>query len=295
MKVAITGVTGAVAPFVVAELQKEHELTLFARRPVETKHGVVVGDLTLADDCQRALEGIEGVIHLGGISEPAPKAFHVNTCGTYNLMEAARAQGVSRVVMASTNCVYGHCFQVSNRPFPLEFLPIDETHPCRPEDNYGISKKLDEEMLAIYSHTWGIHTAAMRLNWVWGPKEIDWWTETPEKELERFALYFWAYVDARDAARAFRLALEAPELPGHGVYNISAADTMADEDSLELANRFYPGVKMNSKPTWLLVINLNTLGGTDGRARESRPSWLWQRVTAWLVAPPHSRGCSRGD
>ena len=247
MKVVITGITGAVGPFVVAELEKGHDLTLFARRAIETKHRLVQGDLTSPDDCQHALEGAEAVVHLGGVSEPAPKAFHVNACGTYHLMEAAHAKGLSRVIMASTNCVYGHCFRISNRPFPLEFLPIDETHPCRPEDNYGISKKLDEEILAIYSHTWGIRTAAMRLNWVWGPQEINWWTETSDNELERFAPYFWAYVDARDTARAFRLALEASELPGHGVYNISAADTMAGEDSLEIAKRFYPDVKLNSE------------------------------------------------
>jgi nucleoside-diphosphate-sugar epimerase len=247
MKVLVTGITGSVGPYVVSELEKEHDLTLFARRPIETKHRVVPGDLTSAEDCQRAVEGAEAVVHLGAISEPAPEAFHVNTCGTYYLMEAIRSQGVSRVIMASTNCVYGHCFPISNRPFLLDFLPIDETHSCRPEDNYGISKKLDEEMLAIYSHTWGIRTAAMRLNWVWGPKEIGWWTEMSAQDLARFAPYFWAYVDARDTARAFRLALEAPELPAHGAYNISAADTMADKDSRELVAHFYPEVTLKSE------------------------------------------------
>lgn len=247
MKVVITGATGAVGPFVITELEKGHELHLFVRRPIGTKHRVVLGDLTSADDCQHALEGAEAVVHLGAISEPAPEAFHVNTCGTYHLLEAARAQGLARVIMASTNCVYGHCFPISGRPFPLDFLPIDETHPCRPEDNYGISKKLDEEMLVIYSQTWGIRTAAMRLNWVWGPKEIEWWTELPERDLAQFAPYFWAYVDGRDAARAFRLALEATGLPEHGVYNISAVDTMADEESLELVNRFFPDVELSAE------------------------------------------------
>lgn len=247
MKVVVTGVTGAVGPFVVSELEKEHELSLFCRCNVETKHRVILGDLTLPDDCQRALKGAEAVVHLGAVSEPAPHAFHVNACGTFHLMEAARAQGLARVIIASTNCVYGHCFRVSARPFPLEFLPIDETHPCRPEDNYGISKKLDEEMLALYSSTWGIRTAALRLNWVWGPKEISWWAEMPAKDIAEFTPYFWAYVDARDVARAFRLALGAPNLPAHGVYNVSAADTMAEESSLDLVKRFYPGVKRMSE------------------------------------------------
>ena len=246
MKIVVTGVTGAVGPFVVAELEKGHELTLFARQSIETKHRVVLGDLTSPDDCQRGLEGAQALVHLGAVSEPAPDAFHVNICGTYHVLEAARAHGLDRVIMASTNCVYGHCFPVSDRPFPLDFLPIDETHPCRPEDNYGLSKKLNEEMLAMYSRTWGIRTAAMRLNWVWGPKEIEWWAELSERDLAQFAPYFLAYVDARDTARAFRLALEAPELPEHGAYNISAADTMAEEDSLDLVKRFYPNVKLGS-------------------------------------------------
>jgi UDP-glucose 4-epimerase len=273
MKVVVTGVTGAVGPFVVAELEKGHELTLFARRSIETRHRVVLGDLTYRDDCLSALEGADAVVHLGAFSEPAPEAFHVNTCGTYHLLEAARAHGLTRVIMASTNCVYGHCFQISGRSFPLDFLPIDETHPCRPEDNYGISKRLDEEMLAIYSHTWGIRTAAMRLNWVWGPKEIQWWTQMPERDLAQFAPYFWAYVDARDTARAFRLALETPELPEHGVYNISAADTMADEDSLELLKRFYPDVKLSAE----LPGRVSFFDGTQARlAFGYEPQYSWR-------------------
>ena len=247
MKVVVTGVTGAVGPFIVSELEKGHELTLFARRPVESRHRLVLGDMMSLEDCRRAMEGAAAVVHLGAISEPAGDAFQVNLVSTYHIMEAAREHGVSRVIFASTNCVYGHCFRVSDRLFPLQFLPIDETHACAPEDNYGLSKRLNEEMLAIYSRTWGIRTAALRLNWVWGPKEIQWWTALEDQDLAKFAPYFWAYVDARDTARAFRMALEAPDLPEHGAYNITAADTMADENSVDLIARFYPGVKLRSK------------------------------------------------
>lgn len=247
MKVLITGVTGAVAPHVVAELEHRHKLSLFARRPIDSQHEVVVGDLRSMDDCRRAVEGVEAIVHLGANSEPAPEAFEVNIQGTYHLMEAAREMGVKRVIFASTNCVYGHCYQVSDRPFPLEFLPIDETHPCRPEDNYGLSKVLAEEMLAVYSRTWNMFTAAFRLNWVWGPKEILWRREMAELDLARHAPYFWAYVDARDTARAFRQALEAPSLPAHGVYNISAADHMAVEDTSELVTRFYQQTTLRSE------------------------------------------------
>jgi nucleoside-diphosphate-sugar epimerase len=247
MKVVITGATGAVAPHVVTELEAGHSLTLFARRPLESKHAAVAGDLRSEEPCRRALAGAQAVIHLGGNSVPAPEAFEVNVVGTYRLLEAAREAGVERFIFASSNCVYGHCFRVTARPFPLEFLPIDETHSCCPEDNYGLSKVLAEKLLANYSQTWGMRTAALRLNWVWGPGEIEWRGRQTAADMEKQAPYFWAYVDARDTARAFRLALEAPDLPAYGAYNISAADHMADEASAELCARWYPGTPLRGE------------------------------------------------
>jgi len=246
MRVLITGATGAVAPFVINELAGAHELTLFVRRRVESQHRVVLGDLQSAEDCRKAVDGVEAIIHLGANSEPAPEAMQVNVLGTYNLLEAAREVSVARFIFASTNCVYGHCYRISQRSFPLEYLPIDEIHSCYPEDNYGISKVLDERLLALYSQVWDIPCAALRLNWVWGPKEIQWRSEMENLDLATYAPYFWAYVDGRDVGRAFRLALEAPDLPHFGVYNISAADHMAEEDTLELLARYYPNVPQRS-------------------------------------------------
>lgn len=247
MTILLTGVTGAVGTFVLRELERAYQLTLFTRRPLESQHHVVVGDLMSKEDCQRAVKGVKTIVHLAASFEPVTETFAINVLGTYYLMGAAREAGVDRVIFASTNCVYGHCFPMSDRPFCLDFLPIDETHRCRPEDHYGFSKRLTEEMLAIYSRTWGICTVALRLNWVWGTEEIQWRCEVEALDLAKYARYFWAYVDARDAARAFRQTLEAPNLPEHGVYNISAEDHMADEESLELIHQFYPDVELREE------------------------------------------------
>lgn len=244
MKVVVTGATGAIGSYIVKTLEQRHALTLVTRREIKTPHRTVRGDLTEVSVCERALEGAEAVVHLGAISEAHPDAFRVNVLSTYLLMEAARKQGVRRVVMASTNCVYGHCYRVTSTPFPVQYLPIDESHSLLPEDTYGLSKVVCEEILATFSRAYGITTCGLRLAWVWGPKEIQWRAALPELNLAEHAPYFWAYVDARDAAHAFQLALEAPQLPPYGGYNLTAADTMAKENSAELAAQFYPNVKL---------------------------------------------------
>jgi nucleoside-diphosphate-sugar epimerase len=242
--VLVTGYSGKIAPAIVSRLENEFQVTLFSRKPLDTGYPVVVGDLTSFEDCQSAMVGVDMVVHLAACSEPDPNAFPVNVYGTYNLLEAARIEGVQRFISASTNCVYGHCFPLSDRCFPLAYLPIDEDHPLVPEDNYGITKVLAEKLLETYTDTWGITTAALRLTWVWGEKETRDRIDMQEFKEDVFAPYFWSYVDELDVAEAVYLTLTTPELPKYGVYNIMAADTMSELDTSELVRRFYPDVEL---------------------------------------------------
>lgn len=242
--VLVTGYTGKVAPPVSTRLEKEFEITLFSRKDLESPYSVVIGDLTSFEDCRRAMEGIDLVVHLAACSEPDPDAFQVNVYGTYNLLEAARMEGVGRFIFASTNCVYGHCFPLSDRCFPLEYLPFDEDHPLVPEDNYGISKVLAEKLLKTFSNTWGMTTAALRLTWVWDEQETLNRVNMQEFEEAPYAPYFWSYVDELDVAEAIYLALTTPDMPKYGVYNIMAEDTMSELDTSELVERFYPDVEL---------------------------------------------------
>ena len=248
MRILVTGASGYVAKFVIDELTRSHELTLFARRhpsegphATETKAAFIRGDLTHPDDCRRAVRNVEVIAHIGGINVPSDDTFRVNTLVTYYLREAAREAGVRRVVLASSNCALGHCFRVTGRPFEVKYLPFDEVHPSSIEDNYGLSKCVNEVSLETYTRAYGIEAIALRLNWCWGPAEMEWRTNRPFNPAEHMA-EFWAYVDMLDVAQAFRLALEAPASTPSSfkIYNISAADTMADETSAELAARFYP-------------------------------------------------------
>ena len=248
MKILITGASGYVAKYVIESLQNDHELVLTSRRhPAEGQYGTqtdarfIRGDITDPEHCRRIVEGVDMIAHIGANAEASPDTFRTNTLSTYYLLEAAREAGVRRVVMASSNCALGHCYRESGHPFEAEYFPFDEQHPSVIEDNYGLSKLTNEKTLEAYTRAYGIETVAMRLNWCWGPAEYDWRTSQqfdPAKHTEGF----WAWVDMRDVAQAFRLALEAPPAaqPAFASYFISAADTMADEPSSELVERFYP-------------------------------------------------------
>lgn len=259
MKVLITGASGRLAGFVVRELADQHELVLTSRRePPEELSGFpwVHGDLTCFEDCQRMVQGVEAIQHLGAqpnpVDHPESRAraeaqgipfdatFKTNMLGTYYLMQAAVAAGVRTVVMTGSNCALGHGFRISKTPFPIQSLPIDETHPCYPEDSYSFSKRAGEDLLASYTRAYGIRTYVTR------PAGI-----TPEEQRRGMAEnvrpatgwtdWMWCWVGSEDVASAQRLLMEAAgDLPPHDVYFLNADDTTALQPSRELVEHFKP-------------------------------------------------------
>ena len=264
MQITITGGTGSVAEFVIKELEGQHSLVLFDRvKPgenrftFEIRHPVVVGDLTSFADCEQAVAGSQAIIHLGAIpwpvEHPAVRArlpsaatmpwdetFRVNTMGSYYLLEAARRAGVTTVVAITSNCVLGHGFRLSDRPFPLQYLPIDEGHPFDGEDSYSLSKLLTEEIMAAYSRAYGLRCYALRPATVFRPERMVEFARTYEPPTE-WSEWMFGYNDVRDVARALRLCLEAAgELPPFDAFYINAADTLVLEDSRAVVERLRP-------------------------------------------------------
>lgn len=255
MKVLITGAAGHVTKYVIEDLQQDHDLTLVGRRhpsevrpELQTKAAFLCGDLTIPDDCKRAVDGADAIVHIGANNWLSPDTFRNNTLSTYYLLEAARETGIKRMVFASSNCALGHCAPVSG-PFIPDSLPIDERHPSRVEDNYGLSKLVNEQTLDAFARGYGIESYALRLAWCWGEEEHRWRFEKPFAA-ENHTGGFWAWVDMRDVAQAFRKALHAPAMPKAACVPlyINAADTMADELSADLVERFYPQLAERTAP-----------------------------------------------
>jgi uronate dehydrogenase len=101
-------------------------------------------------------QGVNAIVHLGGVSTERPfdEILPANIVGVYNLYEAARKQGIKRVVFASSNHVTG---------FYKQSDTIDATAPPRPDGLYGVSKAFGEDLSRFYFDRYGIETACLRI------------------------------------------------------------------------------------------------------------------------------------
>ena len=115
-----------------------------------------------------AKERPEVIFHLAAqmdvrrsVADPVYDA-QVNLVGMLNLMEAARVNGLRRVVFASTGgAIYGE----------QERYPCDEDHPTRPVSPYGVAKLATERYLFFYKVQYGIDYLALRYANVYGPRQ----------------------------------------------------------------------------------------------------------------------------
>ncbi len=151
------------------------------------------------------LEGVDAVVHLGGVSTEGPfePILQANIVGAYHLYEAARRQGVKRIVFASSNHVTG---------FYRQDEVITPHDPVRPDGYYGISKAFGENLSRFYFDRYGIETACLRIG-----------SSFPAPE-DRRMLATWLSYD--DLERLVVSCLTAP-LVGHSiVYGMSANRTI---------------------------------------------------------------------
>jgi uronate dehydrogenase len=148
-------------------------------------------DLADIGAVEKIVDGVDGVVHLGGFSVEGPweTILHSNIIGCYNLFEAARRKGVERIVFASSNHAVG--FYPRRRHVGINL-------PVRPDSRYGVSKAFGEAIGSLYAFKHGLRVTCLRIgNVADGP--ID---------LRRMSIW----LAPEDLVQLIRIGLEHPDI-----------------------------------------------------------------------------------
>lgn len=240
MKVLITGAGGNLGRVLVPALvEAGHTPKLFDARPLETEHEFIQGDVREPEHVAQAVQGVDAIVHAAAlhgihVGKWKPEDFWaINVTGTFNVFEAARTAEIKRLVLCSTMGVYGASAQAPEGAWGF----VSEASPTLPQDVYGLSKVLCEEMGRYYGRRWGIATIALRLG-MFVPESF---------ERYGFRLLFGG-VDDRDVAQAALLALSHKPADGFDAFNIMADVPFSREEASRLQEnpaavleRYWPG------------------------------------------------------
>jgi nucleoside-diphosphate-sugar epimerase len=207
-RVLVTGMSGLIGAALRRHLEGKYELSALNRRPIP---GVTChqGDIADLDAIAHAFTGIDTVVHLAartGESEVFDEILQANVVGTYNVFEAARRAGVSRVVYASS----GATVSAWERDLPYSALVAgryDEakswktmTHemPLRPAGLYGASKIWGEAIARHYADVHRLSAICVRIGRVLAG-------DRPTSPRE-----FSVFCSQRDVVRMLELCIAAP-------------------------------------------------------------------------------------
>ncbi len=198
-KLLLTGAAGGLGQELRDRLKANcSTLRLSDRAPLSDagdNEEIVLADLADAAAVDAMVQGVDAIVHLGGVSVEGPfgPILQANILGVYNLYEAARKHSVKRVVFASSNHVTG---------FYRQGETINADAPPRPDGLYGVSKAFGEDLSRFYFDRYGIETACVRIG-----------SSFPEPK-DRRMLATWLSFD--DLHRLITACLSTPVL-GHSI------------------------------------------------------------------------------
>lgn len=201
--VLITGATGDIGTHLRRELAGRYAFRLADLRPIRNASA---GETFMRADCAkmrdmlRATRGVDAIVHLGGFSVEGPwdTILRANIVGAYNVFEAARQNGVKRILFATSNHAVG---------FYRRDQVIDHRVYIKPDSRYGVSKVFGEALGSLYADKYGAQVFNMRIGNV-NPRPLD-----------KRRLSIW--VSPRDIAQLVRIGIEHPDIRFEIVYAVS--------------------------------------------------------------------------
>jgi uronate dehydrogenase len=200
--VLITGATGDVGTHLSRELAGKYKLRLSDKRALKPPKGqnFLKADISKMADAMRITKGVDAIVHLGGYSVEGPwqAILNANIIGCYNVFEAARRNGVKRILFPTSNHAVG---------FYRRDQTIDHRVYIKPDSRYGVSKVFGEALGSLYADKYGMEIFMMRIGNV-NPKPID---------KRRLSIWF----SPRDLAQLVAIGIDHPDIRFEIVYGIS--------------------------------------------------------------------------
>ena len=200
--ILITGAAGDVGTHLRRELAGKYRIRASDLRPLKkvAKEAYMRADISKMADALRITKGVDAVVHLGGYSVEGPweGILSANIIGCYNVFEAARRNGVKRILFPTSNHATG---------FYRRDETIDHRVYPKPDSRYGVSKVFGEALGSLYADKYGMQVFCMRIGNV-NPAPID---------KRRLAIWF----SPRDLAQLVTIGIEHPQIRFEIVYGIS--------------------------------------------------------------------------
>ena len=201
-KVLITGAAGDVGTHLSRELAGKYRLRLSDKRPMKAPKGQTFfkADISKMSEALRITRGVDAIVHLGGYSVEGPweGILSANIIGCYNVFEAARRNGVKRILFPTSNHAVG---------FYRRDQTIDHRIYPRPDSRYGVSKVFGEALGSLYADKYGMQVFMMRIGNV-NPVPID---------KRRLSIWF----SPRDLAQLVSIGIDHSGIKFEIVYGIS--------------------------------------------------------------------------
>ncbi|THH08583.1 hypothetical protein EW145_g2613 [Phellinidium pouzarii] len=254
MKIAVTGCNGRVGRRVVLYALKEDHQVFGIDHADPPEHNDTVqaadnlnftfikADLREYGKTLEVLQGCDAVAHLAAYPDPGDYVWQThnsNVVISWNVLRAAAELGITRIAQASTCNVVPMVYSQGPKP---HYFPIDEDHPCEPDEPYGLSKLIAEQQAATIVRRYPfMRVASLRLHWSVPHRTAALRTDSARRRND-----LWGYVHQDSAAEAFLLGItSAAEIwGGHEVFFISAPDTADMQETPELHRIFFAEVPL---------------------------------------------------
>jgi UDP-glucose 4-epimerase len=198
------------------------------------------GDILHEDILDRAMEGIDGVVHLAALwllhcHEYPNSAFEVNVRGTFNVLEACRKHKVEKLVYSSSASVYGDSV----------VEPMPEDHPYNNWTFYGATKIAGEHMMKAYHKRYELNGIGLRYMNVYGPRQdykgayiavmmkiLDCIDRNEQPAVYGDGSQAYDFIHVQDIARANICALQSDQK--FGLYNVGRGIKTSIKELAEL-------------------------------------------------------------